>query len=137
MQRFTPQQQLENCKLALRLWKERVKPEQVTKGLNSWTCGTQACFGGWLATWPEFRALGIVPDGQGAPIATEYETTLASGSLSRILFGDRGMLFPCGLGPAGVAEENAASAYEAVVLRLEVRIAALERRIAYFQVAQE
>ena len=49
----------ENCELALRLWKERVKPEQVVEGLRHYRCGTQACFGGHLATWPEFQAMGV------------------------------------------------------------------------------
>lgn len=59
MKQLTIEQQLENVKLAERIWKERVDPAAVVKGLEDWACGTQACFGGHLATWPEFRKMGV------------------------------------------------------------------------------
>lgn len=54
---LSKEQQLANCKLALDIWKTRVDPESVV--LHSWTCGSHACFGGHLATWPEFQAMGV------------------------------------------------------------------------------
>jgi hypothetical protein len=59
MQELSHEQKLANIDLATRLWKERVKPEQVVQYLHTWACGTQACFGGHLATWPEFREMGV------------------------------------------------------------------------------
>lgn len=50
---------LANAELAHTLWLERVKPEQVIKSLAYYKCGTQACFGGHLATWPEFQEQGV------------------------------------------------------------------------------
>jgi len=50
---------LSNSQLALRLWQERVKPAEVIESLGAWHCGTQACFGGHLVTWPEFQAMGV------------------------------------------------------------------------------
>lgn len=51
----SPEQIVHNCDLAEKLWYERVKPENVN--LNTWSCGTVACFGGHIAQWPEFLLL--------------------------------------------------------------------------------
>jgi hypothetical protein len=60
---------LENSRLALRLWRERVKPDNVVGGLRRWLgeCGCHACFGGHLATWPEFQAMGVKRGPVGEP----------------------------------------------------------------------
>lgn len=58
---------LHNTELFLKLWKDRVRPEIVIKDLRDWRCGTQACAGGHLATWPEFKAIGGAVTGLRAP----------------------------------------------------------------------
>lgn len=123
------EQKLENCKLALRLWNERVTPDQVVKELNEWTCETQACFGGWLATWPEFRDMGVFASYVGSPIMVAGSELLDPSLVSNRLFGDRNMFKVRGLGPAGGDEEKAPSAHAAVVLRLETQIDYLTREL--------
>lgn len=65
MNSLTREQQLANIDLAERLWRERVKPEQIVPRLVYWgnNCGTVACFGGHVATWPEFNEQGVWPAG--------------------------------------------------------------------------
>lgn len=46
--------QIANVDLALRLWLERVRPEQVYPGLRSFKCGTLSCFWGHVQRWEEF-----------------------------------------------------------------------------------
>ena len=53
---LTVDKQIENCILALCNWAE-VSEEHVV--LEDWRCGSQACFGGHLATWDDFRAQGV------------------------------------------------------------------------------
>jgi hypothetical protein len=50
---------LENTDLAKRLWIERVSDAMISEELSTWQCGSTACFGGHLATWPEFKAKGV------------------------------------------------------------------------------
>jgi hypothetical protein len=58
--------QLHNATLARELWQERVSEDDVD--LGHWKCGTQACFGGHLGTWPEFRNLpGALQESWGTP----------------------------------------------------------------------
>lgn len=91
----------ENLHLARRLWIERVKPNSVY--LDNWntSCGTKACFGGWLATWPEFCLLGVANQSiEGELIAskpsslekafatTKNEGRLANANLPSMLFGE-------------------------------------------------
>lgn len=61
-----------------------LKPEQFTRGLSSWVesipglptekalrqhaCGSAACFGGWCAIHPHFRAQGVARAFDGAPM---------------------------------------------------------------------
>ena len=106
---------LHNTRLALALWKERVKPAQVVPDLRAWACGTQACFGGHLATWPEFRAMGVRADCYGAPV-------LHGESLSQVpweLFGNYGLFY------SREDWEREGTDYEVVVKRLETHIADL------------
>jgi hypothetical protein len=49
---------LKNLSLSLTEW-AKVPEENVVRDLNSWTCGTQACFGGWVAQQPYFQAQGV------------------------------------------------------------------------------
>ena len=111
------QQQLDNTELALRLWLERVTPEQVN--LERWTCGTQACFGGHLATWPEFQALGVRADCYGAPRLGDLQPL----NVAQVLFGD------CSLFCVQGFNETRLTDYEKVVRRLEVQAAYLRRML--------
>lgn len=68
----TPQQ-IENIHEALRMW-ATVPPENVAGSLGAWSnsggrphCDTHACFGGWCAWWPAFRAIGVRADPVGRP----------------------------------------------------------------------
>lgn len=89
---FTAEQQLANLNLAEHLWRSRVKPSDVVGGLRMWTCGTQACFGGHLATWPEFREMGVRLLGEAAEnpmwcAAPAFDTETWGWSVGVILFG--------------------------------------------------
>ncbi len=60
----TLEQQLEHINMALDLWVQ-VNHSAVVPDLCYWRsesaeCGTQACFGGHLATWDYFRSLGVL-----------------------------------------------------------------------------
>ena len=56
-------------------------------------CGTVACFGGWCAWWPAFRAQGVQVDScTGQPYAIGGPT----GSVSLDLFGHYGMFYVSG-----------------------------------------
>ncbi len=101
--KFTPQQ-IENIREAIKMW-ETVPPENVAPRLGFWrdgfgdphagqkkppTCGTVACFGGWLAWWPAFRAQGVEAWDGGAPYLTWASQPWAY-MVSRELFGDDDM----------------------------------------------
>ena len=129
---------LENCKLALQLWQERVTPEMVN--LDTWSsygrdCGTQACFGGWLATWPEFQAMGITQcpantdngNYRGEPLWFAKDLTFGI-EVGKELFGTSlfaGRVYICH--DDDTAEDPELSDYELVVDRLEKQIALLEQ----------
>ena len=89
---MSPQQQLENSKIALRRWME-VPRKNVYPELQGWTnepqkspdCGTLACFGGWVAVMPEFVAMGVRRDHAGRPVGLK---TTTSDELAWLLFGD-------------------------------------------------
>lgn len=105
-----------NTKLAWALWMVRVTPEQVTPYLASWTCGTHACFGGHLATWPEFQAMGVL-----SPSEPFWKSRLASEDTR--LFGDA-RLFNARRAEGG----RSVSDHEVVVNRLRKNLALLEGR---------
>ena len=117
------QQQLDNCKLALKLWLERVKPEQVIKGLALYRCGTQACFGGHLATWPEFQAMGVAEsEEEGAPELWLSPYCYRGQMVAGALFDTEGLFSTRG-------REEEGTDYEVVVQRLKVQIYRLERAL--------
>ena len=100
---------LENLKLAKRKWQE-VQPRHVTPGLMFWRwetdCGTLACFGGHLATWPEFQAMGVkVSDAGGRPAydSLTEDLHLEGLDVADHLFGDRELFVA-----APTAEQNRA-----------------------------
>lgn len=73
-------QQRDNLLDAMNNMWPSIPPENVTEKLSRWlhrisiedgttspTCETIACFGGWCAWWPAFRAQGVHADWRGAP----------------------------------------------------------------------
>jgi hypothetical protein len=72
----TPAQVVHNCNLAEKLWRERVQVDNVnlqqwvsTQALPPGHCGRIACFGGHLASWPEFMQIsGAGTRSYGAPV---------------------------------------------------------------------
>lgn len=56
---LTNDEKIVNCLLALVRW-SKVSPAKVVPNLGKWHCGTQACFGGHLVTWEEFREMGVL-----------------------------------------------------------------------------
>lgn len=130
-----------NLQIALLRWSQ-VLPERVLPALEVWRCGTQACFGGHLATWPEFQAIGIQVDQRdGAPyysvkdvefleginkalggVHNAYGSQLTGSRLSVLLFGYVGMFHPRLDGEEG-------DAHEIVRLRLEQRLNAVRLQL--------
>jgi hypothetical protein len=76
MIRVTKQQRANAIEARDVMWPS-VPPENVMPDLGAWraikcgrgrpTCGAVACFGGWCAWWPGFRAQGVQADGKGMP----------------------------------------------------------------------
>ena len=74
MIRVTKQQRANAIEARDVMWPS-VPPENVEPALAAWrrhgsgkpSCGTVACFGGWCAWWPGFRAQGVRADELGAP----------------------------------------------------------------------
>lgn len=110
-------EQIVNCLLALSLWAE-VPPECVN--LGSWRCGTHACFGGHLATWPEFQAVGVMATEEGAP--TENRLPFDSSNVAHCLFGDWNLFYAKGHYPIDLSSDTH---HETIVRRLEQQIAVL------------
>ena len=82
----TIDKQIRNCLVAIDMVKS-LPPEKFTKGLSSWTCGSAACFGGWVAVHPFFKKQGVVrvsEDGSPTFIGSLYG---AASEVSRSLFG--------------------------------------------------
>lgn len=121
---LTHEQQLFNCLLARHLWVKRVKPDSVVRRLHSWKCGTQACFGGHLATWPEFQEImGVSVSASGAPVLNDVPTAQED----RWLFGrphnDVDLFDPRAFNEQG-------SDWEVVLNRLDTRIEELRKVLA-------
>jgi hypothetical protein len=97
----TPQQRA-NALEALDVMWPSVPPENVQRRLSIWrddqantepTCNTIACFGGWCAWWPNFRAQGVTTWKDGRPHIDGVEDT---DEVARILFGYEDMFAPAG-----------------------------------------
>jgi hypothetical protein len=123
----------ENTELALKLWGERIRPEQVVRGLASWVripgsledCGTTGCFGGWLSTWPEFLEKGLVERTRpGMPIVADGYLT--GYSVAYMLFGDAKLFHPRGTEPD---EDRSLTEYDTVIRRLEARLYFLQQQL--------
>jgi hypothetical protein len=120
--------QIENCVLALHLWSE-VTPRRVR--LDTWHCGTHACFGGHLATWPEFRAQGVQRmNDDGEPIMhTKGGNTLWAGEVSQRLFGSDDLFCMANACRADFGMPVRTSDHKLVVNRLEEQIERLTQRL--------
>lgn len=127
--------QLRNTNLALSLWL-LVKPSTVTRDLGSWECGTQACFGGHLKYWPQFRRQGVVAGGAGlstqVPEMVVGNSTLHGASVSAHLFGypgdqELGSMF------SARQDHERGSDHRIVVKRLQGQAKHLEAQIADYQ----
>lgn len=114
-------EQLENCLLALSLWSE-VKPRSVS--LDVWKCGTLACFGGHLATWPEFQAKGVFADSDHAPALT-CRSYIMNWDIAKHLFGNDEMFSARGFCGDDLYCPDRASDHTIVVNRLQTQIARL------------
>jgi hypothetical protein len=111
-----------NTELALRLWRERVKPEHVIEDLHWWRdykpgCGTQACFGGWLVTWPEFQAMGVREDRWGVP-SIGGRSPISGGELSFELFGTSSLFSVRGVGSGDSLIPESWNGWQVVECRL-------------------
>jgi len=92
---------------ALEVMWPSVPPENVCEGLKWWrkgkptrrppTCETVACFGGWCAWWPAFKAQGVQANEFGAPCITNARDVCYQASAVFIkLFGDYDICAPVG-----------------------------------------
>jgi hypothetical protein len=88
-------QQLENVILAQEMWATIPKKNvylnawQQAKIVDTPSCGTIACFGGWCALYPAFRAKGVYIDPLGGmPMLDKEDNTLVAEEVARELFGD-------------------------------------------------
>lgn len=123
----TPEQQLFFCLLAAHKWVTEVEPGQVAPGLRAWTCGTQACFGGHVASWSEFREIAAVGVGaEGSPVNPRLACSMFP---DKWLFGDDSMFDPRGCHDADDLHPHA-SDYDIVVHRLDHRIRQLREILA-------
>lgn len=125
MTEFTHEEQLANLELALRLWNERVRPRKVSADLAYWKCGTQACFGGHLGTWPEFQAKGVSRWSNGAPRMDD----LNSVNISQHLFGSDYLFMSRRVGDTGTA-------HAVIAKRLALAIEMKREQIATLATAQ-
>ncbi len=108
---------LHNCIVALAGLLPDLSEEQIVPGLKIWTCGTQACFGGWIAQVPFFQAQGVQSTGAyGSP-------GMADGSLAEVtLFGDDDLFNTRGAHFADSGAHPSASDLDIIRYRLEQRI---------------
>ena len=121
-------QQIENCLLALWLW-SKVPPRRVSRDLAAWRCGTHACFGGHLATWPDFQKMGVQVGFDGSPTIADFnpggEPALPT-QVSKHLFGKESLIF-CRLAASEGPESQGMSDHEVVVERLQHQIEQLSQ----------
>lgn len=119
MKELTPAEQLANCRLALEKW--QTVPEEKAR-LDLWQCGTYACFGGYVTSWPEFRAKGVTAHGSGMPMMFGKDGF----DVAQILFGTGSLFYARGEGEEG-------SDHEVVVERLEAQIKKLSEVVNHEQ----
>jgi len=98
-------QQRANALDALNNMWPSVPAKNVVRGLKVWrggrekdkatqpSCGSVACFGGWCAWWPNFKAQGLQVDDRGMPYVPGAERSAAV-----VLFGHFGLFYARGNG---------------------------------------
>ena len=129
MKSLTKREQLRNCEIALFYWKT-VPRGNVIPNLKKWrsrltstkhTCGTIACFGGWLPAMPEFATMGVKSSKfDGAPYIGDDEYSrihFGTDNLADHLFGNHQMFNPAQTG----------GEHQTVTKRLEKQIDYLEK----------
>jgi hypothetical protein len=109
--------------LFAREWWKAIPPEQVVPALAMWRCGTQACFGGWVAQCPYFQAQGVHADSNGMP-EIDHDTNWGAWKIgvdvARVLFGDPTLFCAVAVGEAtGDGEETSAAAHAVVTTRIQ------------------
>lgn len=107
------QQQRDNLLEALNVMWPSVPKRNVARNLGYWRtggethppdCHTIACFGGWCAWWPTFRAQGVCANWDGRPSLSGCDS---ANDVSRALFGydylfaPRGVTLDVGSNPNG------------------------------------
>lgn len=125
---------LENTKTALRYWLT-VPVANVAYNLDTWnisgtdaeykhTCGTVACFGGWLSAMPEFEAMGVKAGKYGEP---KFPGAYSTSRVADILFGDDALFDARHKYEGGCEKRANTSDHEVVTIRLRNHIRILER----------
>lgn len=66
----------DNLKALIKLMKEL--PNKKLK-MDRWNCGTAACIGGWVATLPEFQAMGGEAIKSGCPVFIDSRSSFITG----------------------------------------------------------
>lgn len=112
-----------------------IPPENVAERLGTWrtgagyalrdsppTCNTIACFGGWCAWWPAFRAQGVFVSAEGAPTIVDnrrsaFPVRRSPVYVAQHLFGHQGMFHPRGFLPTDTPSRHV-SDHETVRMRL-------------------
>lgn len=128
---------LKNCRIALRYWKT-VPEKNVYPGLERWiknskkphNCNTVACFGGWVAAMPEFKAKGVdvEPCYGDVRLRRPRMPDLFGASVANELFGDDTLFNPTGNCKFDL-NKLPASDHAVVTNRIERRIAVLKEAI--------
>lgn len=119
MIRVTKQQRANAIEARDVMWPS-VPPENVIPELASWRrgrrgrpdCGSVACFGGWCAWWPSFRAQGVRSNAFGAPVFR------GDFGASSTLFGSSDLFVPRGSSSSDVHAPYRCTDHELVTYRL-------------------
>ncbi len=130
---------LSNLILARAKWVQ-TPAANVTPGLAAWSqdtvqpsCGVIACFGGHLATWPEFQAMGVRVSTHGSPHIPPKDDPFSQGPegcmVAGVLFG-RPTLFKS-RGCCGYDNDDVdhLSDHALVLHRLDSAIAAVKEQL--------
>jgi hypothetical protein len=118
-------QQRANALEALNVMWPSIKPEKVVSDLQMWTavpedCNSPACFGGWVARWPEFQKQGVHAGLlNGEPILRVRGRTMYANEVAGVLFGERS-LFDVRRGfPYLIEADRRVSSHQIVTRRLQ------------------
>ncbi len=121
---------IDNLQLAREKWLQ-VPPEEVIPGLLRWRsewradagpCGL-ACFGGHLAAWPEFQALGVYTGPGGEPRMFGW----GARQVSKTLFGSAWLFVPRNECEGDIDIDDMCTDHELVLRRIDKLIAQLQQ----------